>query len=54
MRIITGTSNDELATVMQRELAEKIMQDPDFEELVDRHMECHNQFKSIALRYLEQ
>jgi hypothetical protein len=30
MRIITGTSNDELATVMERELAEKIMQDPNF------------------------
>jgi hypothetical protein len=34
MRIITGTRNDELATARERELAEKIMQDPNFEELV--------------------
>jgi len=44
MRIITGTSNDAVATAMERELAEKIMQVPNFEELVllvGRHMECH-------------
>jgi hypothetical protein len=41
MRIITGTSNDAVATAMERELTEKIMQFPNFEELVGRHMECH-------------
>jgi hypothetical protein len=41
MRIITGTSNDAVATAKERELAEKIMQVPNFEELVGRHMECH-------------
>ena len=36
MRIITGTysSNNELATARERELAEKIVQDPNIEELV--------------------
>jgi hypothetical protein len=52
MRII-GISVDELATARERELADKVMQDPNFEELVDRHMECHNRFKSIALLDLE-
>ena len=55
MRIITGTysSNDELATARERELAEKIMQDPNFEELVGWRMECHNRFKAIELLDLE-
>ncbi len=55
MRIIIGTysSNDELATARERELAEKIMQDPNFEELVGWHMECHNRFRAIALPDLE-
>jgi hypothetical protein len=49
-----GTSYDELATAMIRELAEKIMQDLNFEDLVGRHMACHNRFKSNELRDLEK
>jgi hypothetical protein len=53
MRIITGTysSNNALATARERELAGK---DPNFEELVGWHMECHNRFKAIALLDLEK
>ena len=56
MRIITSTSNNVQVEVTAREraVAEKIMKDPNVEVQVGKHMDCHNRFKSKAMRELEE